>query len=260
MWTPTRAPARAWGFLALRVGMLFAITVLLWGVTDLLLGSGSFSPNPIWGTLALLPVNILCLWLLRRLYHAEGRRLRDVMGVRPGRVGVDVLWGLLWLVVLGIPFVVAVVATTFALHGSGTVQAFETIFFDPTAPTPTDPWILLSLGVVGALPFMAINAPVEELLYRRYAQDGLAARYGTGGAMVLASLVFGLQHIVFVPVGTGMVVYFVAFTAWGLAAAGIVRRQGRLLPVIIAHGLVNVGFGSLAIVFPVLMLAGVPLT
>ena len=49
----------------------------------------------------------------------------------------------------------------------------------------------------------------------------------------------------------------VAFTVWGLGSALIVWAQGRLLPVTLAHLLVNLMTSSPAVVFPLLVLAGV---
>ncbi|WP_424467238.1 hypothetical protein [Pseudoclavibacter helvolus] len=48
-----------------------------------------------------------------------------------------------------------------------------------------------------------------------------------------------------------------AFTVWGLGAALIVRWQRRLVPVTIAHFMVNFMTSLPAVVFPALQLGGV---
>ena len=67
----------------------------------------------------------------------------------------------------------------------------------------------------------------------------------------------GVQHILFAATVPGMLVYFVAFTVWGLGAAVIVSKQGRLFAVVIAHWIVNIMTSSPAIILPILQLMGV---
>ncbi len=222
-----------------------------------MLGTDAFPPGTLWATLGLFPVNVYCLWLLRRLYRERGLTLRQALGIQPGRLGRDIAWGLLWLVVLNVPFMLAVVGGVFALYGAGAPEAFATIFIDPDATTALSPLVLLILGVVSAVPFMLINAPTEELAFRGYGLQGLTARWGAAAAVAVTSLLFGVQHMFFAATPPGMLVYVVAFTVWGLVAALIVRRQGRLFPVVVAHWIINIVMSAPAIVFPILQLTGV---
>src|SRR5690606_7669014 len=66
-------------------------------------------------SLTLLPVNVLTLLVLRRIVHGEGTTLRAMIGFERARLGTDVLWGLLWIMVLYLPFAGAIVGTMFAL-------------------------------------------------------------------------------------------------------------------------------------------------
>lgn len=248
---------RAWLLLAVRLGSVLAVTVVMWLVVRAATGVESFPPSTMWATLGLLPVNVLSLVLVRRFYRDRGVSLRVALGIQRGRIWRDVFWGLLWLVVLNVPFAAVVAGSVFALYGGEAPAAFATIFFDPASAVPMDPVALLVVSLVAVVPFMLINAPTEELVFRGYALDGIAARRGAAAAIIATSLVFGAQHVLFAATVPGMLVYFLAFTVWGLCAAIIVRAQGRLFPVVIAHWIVNVMMSSPAIIFPILHLANI---
>ena len=253
----TRAVGRAWLLLAVRLGSILVVTCAMWLVVRAASGIGSFPPNTMWAMLGLFPVNVACLILVRTFYRERGVSLRAALGVRKGRVGRDVLWGLLWLVALNLPFVAVVAGTVFALYGSAAPAAFATIFFDPSSSVAMNPFLLLAVSLVAVVPFMLINAPTEELVFRGYSLEAIASRWGAAAAVVATSLAFGVQHTLFAATVPGMLVYFIAFTVWGLCAAWIVRKQGRLFPVVIAHWIVNVLMSSPALVVPVLQIAGV---
>lgn len=251
---------RAWGLLAARLGSVLLVTLVMWLIIRATSGVEAFPPNTMWATLGLLPVNVLCLVMVRKFYRDEGVSLPAALGLRKGRIGRDVLWGLLWLIVLNVPFMVVVAATVFALYGSEAPSAFATIFFDSASAVSMDPVLLLVVSLVAVVPFMLLNAPTEELVFRGYSLSGIASRWGSAVAVILTSLAFGAQHVLFAATAPGMFVYFVAFTVWGLCAAVIVRKQGRLFPVVVAHWIVNILMSSPAIIFPILQLAGVTQT
>lgn len=102
-----------------------------------------------------------------------------------------------------------------------------------------------------------MQQPPEELVFRGYGRLGIESRWGSAIAIATTSLLFGVQHIFFAASAPGMLVFFVAFTVWGLMAALIVRKQGRLFPVIVAHYIINILLSAPALVFPILQLAGV---
>lgn len=248
---------RAWTLLGLRLVMVVVLSLLMWMVLRATTGMTSFPPTMVWATLGLLPVNILCLVVLVKFYREQGLTLRQAIGVTPGRVGRDMLWGLLWLLVLNVPFTLAVSGTVFVMYGADAPEAFATIFVDPDALPPIEPTVLLMLALVSVVPFMVLNAPVEELVFRGYGLAGLRTVLGRTGAIIATSLLFGAQHIFFAATPAGMVVFFVAFTVWGLIAAVIVTRQGRLFPVVIAHWIINIMLSAPAIVMPILQLTDV---
>ena len=67
-----------------------------------------------------------------------------------------------------------------------------------------------------------------------------------------AARTFGLQHAFFAPTADAMIVYVAAFTVWGAGSGLIVAAQRRLLPITIAHGIVNLATSSPALIFPLL--------
>lgn len=205
-----------------------------------------------------IPVNLACLWLLRVAARKRGGGLRQLAGYRRNRLGLDALQGLLWSFVLFVPFIAAVMVALLVLFGaSDLAAAFETVF----APVPASrlefaPWFTLTTALLTALLFPLTNAPAEELVYRGEAQGGLFAAGRTSWLAVgLPAAVFGLQHLLLAPSSAGMLVYGLAFFAWGLAAGLIYRRQERLVPLIVAHFVTNAMF---AVVPLAIFLAGPP--
>lgn len=247
----------AWRLLALRLLLVATFSLVMWLVLRFTTEIVTFPPSTMWATLGLLPINIVCLFLVVKFYRDQGLTLRQAMGVQRGRIARDIGWGLLWLIVLNVPFMFAVSGTVFLMYGAQAPEAFATIFVDTGTMVPLHPVALLVIAVISVIPFMVLNAPVEELVFRGYGMTGIQHKLGRAGAIIATSLLFGAQHIFFAATVPGMVVYFVAFTVWGLAAAMIVTRQGRLFPVIIAHWIINIMLSAPAIVLPILILTGV---
>ncbi len=248
---------RAFALLLTRLLLVAGVTVIAWALVARLSGELSFPPNPMIAALSLLPVNVICLVIASRMLRAEGQSIRELVGYRHGALGRDIAWGILWLVVLFIPFIIGIMGTAFVLHGAETFDAFETMFYNPDAAAVIPSAAALVLGIVTFVTFAPLNAPTEEIVFRGYAQSRLSASWSPAAAIAVSSIAFGLQHAFFAPTVDAMAVYVVAFTLWGACSAIIVRRQGRLLPVIIAHVIVNVFTSAPAIVFPALMIAGV---
>lgn len=83
----------AWKLLSIRLGSVLVFSVVTWLIIRSTSQVDSFPPSTVWATLGLLPVNVVCLWLVRKYDRDEGMTLREALGVRPGRIGRDVLWG-----------------------------------------------------------------------------------------------------------------------------------------------------------------------
>jgi membrane protease YdiL (CAAX protease family) len=238
--------------LALAAGRVVAVgaaTALATWVVVLLGFDSSFPPTPLVATLALIPVNLATLFIARRMLHRAGSRLRDLIGFEASRLGRDVLWAFLWLTVLYLPFVASITGTMFALHGADALERFETVFVPEVVPDfPVA--VAIALGAVAVLTFAPINAPAEEVAYRGLAQGALTASGRGWLAVLVPSLLFGLQHLFFAPSPSATVVYGVAFFVWGVGSALIYRWQRRLMPLIISHFLVNLMSTLPALIVP----------
>lgn len=201
--------------------------------------------------LYLAPVNLASLLLLRWALHREGRRVRDLIGFDRARLGRDILWGLLWLMVLYLPFAGAIIGTMFLLYGGDAFTSFEAAFV-PTGGYPVmPPALAIVFAVVVVITFAPLNAPTEELVYRGYAQGGLSKTLKTKWlAVVIPAIGFGLQHIFFAATAPGMLVFAVAFFVWGLGSGIIFLKQGRLMPLIVCHFIVNLFTSLPALIVP----------
>lgn len=230
---------RATLLMAVRLGLVVVVTGFLWLYQQKVLGIDGFPPGSFLATIGLLPVNIVCLWLVVSLYRRMGVTVRQAVGVRTGRIAVDIGWGLLWFMVLNLPFMVVIWLVMFAIYATEVLSVFEVIFIDNAAVAAGNSPVAIAVGIVSLIGFVAINALTEELVFRGYGLAGLKRRLGATIAVVSSSVAFGMQHIFFASTGAAMLVYFMAFTVWGLIACVIVRRQGRLFPVLVAHALVN---------------------
>jgi hypothetical protein len=118
----------------------------------------SFPPTPLVATMALIPVNVATLLIARQMLHRDGSRLRDLIGFDRSRLGRDVLFALLWLAVLYLPFAASITGTMFALHGAEAIERFETVFVPDVVPEfPLA--VAVVLGAMAVLTFAPINAP-----------------------------------------------------------------------------------------------------
>ena len=231
-----------------RVMLVGAACTLIWMCIGLLGSWIPYPPAPLFAAVAMLPVNVICVVWVRRLLRAEGRSLQDLIRFSWRRLGVDILCGLLWVVLLSVPFALTVVGVMWLLHGEAMLGAFETVFFDPDSVLTLPPGVLAALAVIAVLTFAPLNAPAEELVYRGYGQQGLARRMPLAAAIVISAVLYGVQHAFYAPTADAVLVYVCAFFVWGVGSGVIAHRQGRLMPIIIAHGLVDLGTSAPALV------------
>ena len=245
------------GLPVLRVALVATASVLVWLVVRMGESDVSFPPPPMLAVVAMLPVNVICLLIVARLLRREGRSIREVLGFEPRRLGRDLLWGLLWLVVMYLPFVATIMLVVWLQYGSEIFGRMETIFFDPASIPTLDPVTWTVIAVVGVLTFAPLNAPVEELVYRGYAQRALERRWPTVLAIIVPAALFASQHIWYAPTPAAVVAFVCAFFVWGVGSGCIYRRQGRLMPVVLAHGLVNLFFTLPVLVF---VMMGLPVS
>jgi hypothetical protein len=86
-------------------------------------------------------------------------------------------------------------------------------------------WSLWQMAVISLLAGVC-----EEILFRGVLQGGLALHWGTGPALIVASLVFGLAHCV-------NPAYAVVAAAIGAGFGGLWLWNGNLLVPIVAHAI-----------------------
>ena len=236
---------KAWLVSFIRLPLLLLIMSLM----SLLLNI-PFPFSPDIAVIYFMIANLLSLYLMTRLLHSEGRSIWDVIDFQRDRLGKDLLWGLLWIFVLFIPFAAAVNGVAFLIFGTDYLNQFEVIFTGDLANNPltTSVW-LRWVGAIVALFFPFINAPIEEIMYRGYAQPKFAEGFGKPWAgIVIPSIGFGLQHCMLAASWQGALVYIGAFFFWGLGSALIFHYHQRLFPIIIAHFVVNLAFAAMPLV------------
>src|SRR5690625_7604982 len=93
----------AWGLLCLRLALVLVITLLMWVALGNVAGVAAFPPETMWATLGLLPVNVVCLIVVRKVYRQHDLTLRQALGIQPGRAGKDLPRRRLWLLVVDVP-------------------------------------------------------------------------------------------------------------------------------------------------------------
>lgn len=218
---PARPRNQLWrlvlGF-ALILGTYFAWMALMglavWALTglDLLedrlssIGEGT-DPTTMLALLATFIGGWIGVWLAARLIH--GRGWRSLFG-HPPRVLADFVLGMMAMLVIG---------------GGLALAAWPLL--PPVLPAlPLGLWLtVLPLALLGVL----IQTGAEELVFRAYLQQQLAARFTSPLVwMGLPSVLFGLAH--FAPDQAGDTVWLVvaATTLFGLIAADLTARSGTL--------------------------------
>lgn len=238
----------AWFVSFIRIPLLLVVAGIFYLILKLFQLDGISLFLPDLATVYFTTVNLICLFLLSRILRAEGRKIKDLIGFHPERLGKDILFGFLWLLVLYLPFVLAVAGTMFLLFGPEFASHFKEVFVGDAAGSYSRPiWLLWTAAVISLL-FPFLNAPIEELMYRGYAQPMFISEYGKAWfGIIIPAIGFALQHAVLAPNMQGAVVYIVAFFVWGIGSGMIYYQQKRLFPLIVAHFLVNMAFSILPI-------------
>jgi uncharacterized protein len=149
----------------------------------------------------------LGVWLAARLLHHRG--WRSLLG-HPARVLADFMLGVGMMLVIG-----------------GGVSLLAWPLLPPLQPSLSlTVWLMvLPLGLLGVL----IQTGAEELVFRGYLQQQLAARFASPLAwMVIPSILFGLAHLA--PDEGGALIWLIvaATTLFGLIAADLTARTGNL--------------------------------
>jgi len=241
----------AWLISFIRFPLLIIMLLIFFGLFQLFGLEYHFPFLPELSTLYFTAVNVICFFLLHRILKKEGRSIKQLIDFRSDRIGKDILFGFIWLFVLYIPFIIAIMGTMYVLYGTDLFNHFETVFVgDGNNFAFVGPgwfmWLTASISLV----FPFLNAPIEELMYRGYAQPSFVQTYKKVWlGITIPSIGFALQHIMLAGSPQGAIVYAVAFFVWGVGGGIIFYKQKRLFPLIVCHFIVNIAFSVIPIMF-----------
>jgi membrane protease YdiL (CAAX protease family) len=140
--------------------------------------------------------------------------------------------------------------TMFIMYGTDFINHFQAVFagdienFTYLLPS----WFMWVTALV-SLAFPFFNAPIEELMYRGYAQPLFIWKYKKVWlGILIPSIGFALQHMMLAASFQGAIVYAVAFLVWGIGSGIIFHKQKRLFPLIVGHFFVNIAFSIIPII------------
>ena len=182
---------------------------------------------PFWGSLSVYPfLTLLLVWRSRR----EGFGLGELLAYRPSKLGIDVGLGL--AISIGTA-VFAAISAVIMSEISPEVGESLLRHANDSLRIPVPAWFIAWTVLVTPLG----AALVEELTYRGYALPRMtAARLTPGLALWLTSLGFGVQHVAFPFIDSGISFYrCLEIFAIGLALGWIYLKLGRLLPLVVGH-------------------------
>ncbi|OYO04110.1 CPBP family intramembrane glutamic endopeptidase [Enemella evansiae] len=206
------------GVLLLRTALLFASNLALAPIV------GGYQRALLWANVAIVPIDGICLVLVRALLHRQGRTIRGVLSARLRDSG--------WAALCSLILIVAFVAGNYAAN---------LIAYQGPPPMGTVPQVPLWLGI-WAITIMPITiALAEQLLYRGFALDTLAGRLGAVGSLLVVSFFFALQHAALTPLdGRAQLARFITTFVAGIAMGLLYRWRKRLWPVVVAHWFLDV--------------------
>ncbi|MEH7352950.1 CPBP family intramembrane glutamic endopeptidase [Neobacillus drentensis] len=241
----------AWLVSFIRFPMLITVLLLLFLLLKIFGLSFQFPYLPEFSNVYFTVVNVLCFFLLHRLLKKEGRSIKDLIDFRIDRLIKDILFGLLWLLFLYIPFALTTMGIMFVMYGPDLFEHFQTVFAgnEEIFTFPRPHWLLWATACISFV-FPFLNAPIEELMYRGYAQPlFINHNKKVWIGIIIPSIGFALQHIILAVSLQGAIVYAAAFFVWGIGSGIIFHTQKRLFPLIVCHFFVNIAFAILPLIF-----------
>ncbi len=205
---------------------LLALIFLLAGVPH------AWSESARWWVLTIIPANLAGIYLLVRLFKAEGKRYLDILRFSKASLGKDLLW---LLVILGIGLPIAILPITgvsILIFGNA---AIPTAMLFQSLPV----WAL----IVGLL-FPLTIAFAEMPTYFGYIMPRLAAQLKSGWlAWLLAAFFLGLQHC-FLPLildGRFILWRLTMYLPFALFAGLVIKQRPSLLPYFaVVHALMDI--------------------
>lgn len=243
--TIAASPARVFAALISRFVLITAVFGIGWSIFRAVGTADPTGHMLSWVNGLVWVTDLLSLALIVWLLRPEGRTLRDVIGSRLGAglrpsVAREVLACIVVTLIFLVTFVISSFVANLIVYAGGPPMGV------PGAYQPPVPALIGML----VLPFTVGVA--EEVVYRGYALPRLVPL--VGGKVWLAVLIqaffFGLQHVAFFwgDLGAGAVSKFIAMFLGGIVFGFIYVKQRRLLPLIVAHVIVDaLGFWPMAI-------------
>jgi len=204
----------------------------------------------VFSTLSVTLANIVCVGLLLWRARVEGFRLGSIVGFQRRRFLRDLGGGILWSMVLFVLLMGGIFVMFLAIQRIAGLT-FEQIYLgDADFSFEMPQWLMVIMVIISGVVFPILNAPVEELQYRGYAQSRLISASGRVWlGICIPAVGFGLQHMAFANSLSAAPAFAVGFFLWGIGAGIIAYRQQRLAPLIIAHFVSNLSFGVVPLFF-----------
>lgn len=188
-----------------------------------------------WWSVCFTLADITCLAGLRLLTRREGIGLRDLIGPVRMRHGRDFFLGLSYYL-LSFPFFLGGgYLAQAAFYGSRTNPSGYFLFSRALPLWAT----LYSITI-----YWIIQSATEELTYQGYVLPRLEALTGRSWlALLIVGFWFAAQHcaLAFVPDWRSVACRFLGFLPGCLLMIGIYMRTRRLVPLIVAHWLIDIG-------------------
>lgn len=248
----SRSSASVWPLLLtfVRLPLIFAASLLIFGLLRQLNPQLPFNIAPLWAVASVTLANLVCLWWLNgRSQKEDVFRPRALIDFQLRRLGPDCLQGFLWSFLLFGLLLIGYGGTIFSASLL-TGQSFEALTLGSVDFSLELPgWFTPLLTFVSAVFFPLLNPLIEELQFRGYAQPRLMTAFGRWPGLLLVAFGFAIQHALFAFTLLAALAYTLGFFLWGLGAGLIFERQGRLMPLLIAHLISNLSFAFVPLFF-----------
>jgi membrane protease YdiL (CAAX protease family) len=197
--------------------------------------AGSMQPwseSARWWVLTIIPANLVGIYLLVRLFEAEGKRYLDILRFSKASLGKNLLW-LLVILAIGLPIAV------FPINALASL-----IFGNTTTPTNMLFQSLPGWALIVGLLFPLTIAFAELPIYFGYVMPRLASQMKNGWvAWLIAAFFLGLQHC-FLPLildGRFMLWRLAMYLPFALFAGLLIKQRPSLLPYFaVVHALMDI--------------------
>ena len=153
-----RQQAKPFFLVLIRLVVMAALALATYGILRMTGISRDFPPTDI----IYFPfVTIICGIVIWRTFRQYNVSFWAYLGFERHRIGKDIAWGLLWLVVTYIPLIITLMGAMYLMFGADMFNHFEQIFSKSSPQLPGD--VIATISILSAIIFLA-NAPIEEII------------------------------------------------------------------------------------------------